>query len=89
VPGARRADFDAFAALNVTARNGADGVPSIISSDRPILIKTRGSGREVDRTSIEAQVIPMLCKCLRAVRSVARHAACLGQAEPLANEVFM
>jgi hypothetical protein len=31
VPGARRADFDIFAALNVTALNGADGVPSIIN----------------------------------------------------------
>jgi hypothetical protein len=47
------------------------------------------SGQEADGTSIEAQVIPMLCKCLWAVGSVAGHATCLGQAEPPADEVFV
>jgi hypothetical protein len=58
-------------------------------ADRAHPHRGKGLGREADRTSIEAQVIPMLCKCLRAVGSVARHATCLGQAEPLADEVFM
>src|SRR6266540_3440295 len=38
---------------------------------------------------IEAQIIAMFCKRLRAVGVVAGHATCLSQVEPIADEVFM
>ena len=53
-------------------------------ADRPRLAQAFA-----DRTSIEAQIILVLCKRLRAVGSVAGRATCLGQAKPVVDEVLM
>jgi hypothetical protein len=61
-------------------------------SGTPIAHPHRGDGGragEADRTSIEAQIIPVLCKRLWTIGSVAGHATCLGQAKSVVDEVFM
>jgi hypothetical protein len=72
-----------FAAL-VEIRN-----PRLVGNADRAPHKAMGRAREADRTSIEAQIIPVLCKRLWTIGSVASHATCLGQAKPVMDEVFM